>query len=74
MYIIYRYNNSTTTTIKGKNKMTRQFKKLNKEQLLKKIKTAESNKEHHPVVEGRQGWADIEKSAREELSTRKEQY
>jgi hypothetical protein len=53
--------------------MTRQFKKLNKEQLLKKIKTAEWNKEHHPVVEGRQGWADIEKSAREELSTRKEQ-
>ena len=53
--------------------MTRQFKKLTDKQLLKKIETAEWNKEHHPVVEGRKGWADIEKSAREELSTRKEQ-
>jgi hypothetical protein len=53
--------------------MTRQFKKLNKKQLLKKIKTAEWNKENHPTIKGRQGWAEVEKSAREELSTRNEQ-
>jgi hypothetical protein len=49
------------------------FKKLTNKQLLKKIETAEWNKEHHPTTEGKQGWAEIEKLARKELSTRKEQ-
>ena len=48
------------------------FKKLTNKQLLKKIDTAEWNKQHHPVIEGRKGWFNIENLAREELLTRKD--
>ena len=52
--------------------MKRPFKKLTDEQLKIKLEGHTHNKENHPIKEGREGHANLEKLVREEISYRQE--
>jgi len=59
-------------TKRGKRQMKRPFKKLTDEQLKIKLDGHLQGKENHPVKDGRESHANLEKLVREEISYREE--
>lgn len=58
------------TTTKEDKKMKRVFKKLTENQLTRKLNASVEQQTNHPHQSGRDGWKEIEKQVRHELTFR----